>query len=106
MVAVVLVVVFGGACGDDGGPATSFDGVESLGACDDLAGVDTEALLESGLCNEADGELLFIGTVIFDCDDGTQLIWNDYGWGYVPGELQAHEGDELVAPDADREACG
>jgi hypothetical protein len=127
LVLVLGVLVAGGllaACGDGGGDgAPSFAEereamleTDEMGdeppvgpaRCDEFfaPGQPTIGAMESATCDPGDGVAIIPPTVVLPCDDGRQLIWNEYGWGYLDQPWTAHaDGAGPEAPEADRVAC-
>lgn len=114
-VTLLLVVAFG--CSDDsGGDDSPADDSADVPTCDEVFAAgrpvdDVLAQVDAGCVEDdgtADGSLLFSGIATEDCVDGTQVVWNDHGWG-VRGSgtwsLHAREDGQLVPPQDVLDAC-
>lgn len=111
------------ACGDSGsgGALTYADEREEMRSADDMdaemagpapcseffaPGQPTTGAMEDGTCQGDDGAIVTPATEVLPCDDGRQLIWNEFGWGYLEAPWTAHaEGAGPEAPEPDRVAC-
>jgi hypothetical protein len=73
-----------------------FDG-QSFETADDL----------STICLDENGNPTLNAAATTNCADERVLWWNDVAWGYLGEPATLHEeGAELVAPQAERDACG
>lgn len=103
LIAAVLLLA---SC--SGGGDNRDDGAEAPGdaACEDVyaTGESTDELVErEDLCLDGD-EPTLVASASYDCEDGRELHWNDYGWGYAGDEWHAAgaDGDNPPADENDR----
>ena len=115
VIAVLLVAL--AACGGDDGSSsavtttsTTVPGIEEPPTCEEWMGRPVAANeVEKGCAVPLDDGLeghAQAGMAAIECDDGRIIYWGDAGWGYVGEPMQAHDQTELVAPQAERDACG
>lgn len=76
-------------------------------SCDQLDGVPTQKILSRETCQDAAGNTHYLAPASTLCVDGTQLYWNDFGWGYTNGTWSTHArpDGQLIPPDAETQAC-
>jgi hypothetical protein len=87
---VVLLLLAFPSCGGEGAIGSR--------ACEDVFadGRPTDEISDfESTCVDAAGGSSYVVSIVYDCDDGRQLTFNDYGWGYS-GEAWHSPYDEKI----------
>jgi hypothetical protein len=97
--AVLLAVVAAGCSSDDATATTPSSSVapHDIPACSDVytEGMEITVADFGVACTTSSGRLVTPRPISIECEDDRQLLWNDFGWGFV-GETMTPTPEEAV----------